>query len=106
MNVDSTTVEVARPPRSRLFNRELSWLAFNARVLALACEPSTPLFERVSFVSIFASNFDEFFQVRVAGLKDQVEAGITQPAPDGRTPAERRLLQVRRADGSVFWRFR
>ncbi|MCH7790645.1 MAG: RNA degradosome polyphosphate kinase, partial [Acidobacteria bacterium] len=67
-------------------NRELSWLAFNARVLALAEDPSRPLLERCKFVAIFNSNLDEFFQVRVAGLTDQQAAGIITTSPDGRTP--------------------
>ncbi|MDW3220868.1 MAG: polyphosphate kinase 1 [Acidimicrobiales bacterium] len=71
-----------------LLNRELSWLAFNARVLALADDPDTPLLERVAFLAIYASNLDEFFQVRVAGLDDQVAGGISTPGPDGRTPRE------------------
>ncbi len=72
----------------RHLNRELSWLEFNRRVLSLASEPGIPLLERVKFVAIFSSNLDEFFQVRVAALHDQVAAGITTPAPDGRTPLE------------------
>jgi polyphosphate kinase len=67
-------------------NRELSWLAFNARVLALAEDPSRPLLERCKFVAIFNSNLDEFFQVRVAGLTDQQAAGLITTSPDGRTP--------------------
>ena len=84
------------PPRGsdRFLNRELSWLEFNARVLALAENPTTPLLERAKFVAICSQNLDEFFQVRVAGLKDQVAAGITSPAPDGRTPLEQ-LAEIR-----------
>ncbi|MEL7209347.1 MAG: RNA degradosome polyphosphate kinase, partial [Actinomycetota bacterium] len=70
----------------RFLNRELSWLEFNARVLALAEDDRQPLLERAKFVAIASQNLDEFFQVRVAGLKDQVAAGITSPTPDGRTP--------------------
>ncbi len=72
----------------RHLNRELSWLAFNRRVLSLAGELDIPLLERVKFAAIFSSNLDEFFQVRVAALHDQVAANITSPGPDGRTPAE------------------
>ena len=60
-------------------NRELSWLDFNARVLALAEDDHLPLLERAKFLAIFSQNLDEFFQVRVAGLKDQVAAGIVAP---------------------------
>src|SRR5204862_1031173 len=70
------------------FNRELSWLDFNDRVLQLAEDPDVPLLERVKFAAIYASNLDEFFMVRVAGLQDQVEAGVSTRLQDGRTPSE------------------
>lgn len=70
----------------RLLNRELSWLAFNRRVLALAEEQGIPLLERVKFVAITSSNLDEFFQVRVAALKDQVAADLGALSPDGLSP--------------------
>jgi polyphosphate kinase len=74
---------------SRLFfNRELSWLDFNDRVLQLSEDPDVPLLERVRFTAIHTSNLDEFFMVRVAGLHDQVDAGIVAPGDDGRTPGE------------------
>ena len=76
-----------------LLNRELSWLDFNGRVLAQATEASVPLLERVKFVAICSSNLDEFFQVRVSALKNQVVAGIAHAGPDGRAPA-RVLLEV------------
>ncbi len=72
----------------RFVNRELSWLAFNERVLELAGEPGIPLLERAKFCAIASTNLDEFFQVRVAALKDQIIAGIDKPTPDGRTPAQ------------------
>ncbi len=77
----------------RYLNRELSWLDFNARVLALAADPVVPLLERVKFCAIFSNNLDEFFQVRVAALKDQVAAGLTRPTADGRTPAQQ-LIEI------------
>jgi polyphosphate kinase len=71
-----------------LLNRELSWLQFNDRVLSLATEPGIPLLERAKFCAIASSNLDEFFQVRVAALKDQVAAGLDEPSPDGRSPSQ------------------
>ncbi len=82
------------PPSSdlhdpRLYNnRELSWIEFNARVLELAEEADQPLLERLKFAAIFTSNLDEFFTIRVAGLHDQVDAGLSDPGADGRTPSQ------------------
>ena len=84
---------IERSPR-RFLNRELSWLDFNARVLALAEDQTVPPLERAKFLAIFSQNLDEFFQVRVAGLKDQVAAGLSRLTPDGRSPAQQ-LLELR-----------
>jgi polyphosphate kinase len=70
-------------PDARYLNRELSWLDFNARVLALAEDPSLPLLERAKFLAIFSQNLDEFFQVRVSALKDQIDSGLRLTSPDG-----------------------
>ena len=80
-------------PDDRYLNRELSWLDFNARVLALAEDTSQPLLERAKFLAIFASNLDEFFMVRVAGLKRRDETGLTVRSADGLTPREQ-LAQI------------
>ncbi len=72
----------------RFSNRELSWLEFGDRLLDLADDPSVPLLERVKFLAIFSEGLDEFFQVRVAGLKDQVDAGLRARSPDGLRPSE------------------
>src|SRR6185312_13935403 len=73
---------------SLYINRELSWLDFNDRVLQLAEDDDVPLLERVKFSAIYTTNLDEFYMVRVAGLRDQIDAGVQTPGPDGRTPSE------------------
>jgi len=78
----------------RLLNRELSWIQFNFRVLALAEDPALPLLERTKFAAICARNLDEFFQIRVGGLQEQVDAGVTTPSADGRTPFQQ-LAEIR-----------
>ena len=75
-------------PENRYLNRELSWLDFNARVLSLADDPSLPLLERAKFLAIFASNLDEFYMVRVAGLKRRDEMGLSVRSADGLSPRE------------------
>jgi polyphosphate kinase len=99
---------VAPPPETPFISRELSWLDFNERVLYQAEDARNPLLERVRFLSIFASNLDEFFQVRVAGLKQQVAAGHSKPTPDGLSASEKldrirgRVLQLQARHSELF----
>jgi len=81
----------------RFFNRELSWLEFNYRVLEEAMDCRHPLLERVKFLAIFHSNLDEFFMIRVSGLKEQVESGMLEPSDDGLTPPQQLALIRERA---------
>jgi polyphosphate kinase len=84
----SEPADPGRPTRrgcGPYFNRELSWLAFNERVLDEARDPSVPFLERLKFLAIFGSNLDEFMMIRYAGLKEQQAAGVTRPSFDGLT---------------------
>ena len=91
---ESDTAAPGDEAPARYRNRELSWLDFNERVLALADDRRVPLLERAKFLAIFSQNLDEFFQVRVSALKDQVAAGLSATSADGRTSAQQ-LLDIR-----------
>src|SRR5437868_13582998 len=73
---------------ANFINRELSWLEFNRRVLEEAQDPTQPLMERVKFMTIFSNNLDEFFEIRVAGIKQQIESETSEVGPDGFSPTE------------------
>src|SRR5437588_13077303 len=101
-----SSVEIERPPiqaapRTRYLNRELSQLEFERRILALAQDSRLPLLERVRFLAILGETLDEFFQVRVAGLREQMIAGVSTPSPDGMNPTDQLEAIRERVDALI-----
>jgi polyphosphate kinase len=91
---EAVDIRRAVPASLPYFNRELSWLDFNERVLSVAENPSTKLLDRLKFLAIYSQNLDEFFEVRVAGLKEQIGAGVQAHSPDGLTATEA-IMRIR-----------
>lgn len=109
LKLDKIDVEALKTQPERYLNRELSWLAFNQRVLDEACNLSHPIFERLRFLSIASSNLDEFYMVRVAGLMAQVRNNVTERSVEGLTPQQQIIAIQKRAlimneDIQMTWR--
>ncbi|NOX65365.1 MAG: RNA degradosome polyphosphate kinase, partial [Chlorobi bacterium] len=83
--------------RENFFSRDLSWIEFNHRVLEEALNPDLPLLDRIKFISIFFTNLDEFYMIRISGLKEQIRANIIEPSIDGLTPIE----ELKRAEEMI-----
>ncbi len=104
----TTLADTATEPGSRFFNRDISWLEFNRRVLHQAIDTRNPLLERVKFLAIFSTNLDEFVMKRIGQLKRQIAAGVTRQTPDGRTPEQvfdesRALIAELQRDQANCW---
>src|SRR5256714_272850 len=106
---DAITPDGEFPDQANFINRELSWLEFNRRVLEEAEDPTQPLIERVKFMTIFSNNLDEFFEIRVAGIKQQIQSETSDVGPDGMSPTEtfnaiQRLVHELVATQYDFWK--
>ena len=94
MNVKELLKKYSKP--ENFINRDLSWVEFNKRVLEEALNPELPLLEKIKFISIFCSNLDEFYMIRISGIKEQIAAHVEEPSIDGLTPNEQ-LRKVEKA---------
>ena len=95
MNVKELLKKYSKP--ENFINRDLSWVEFNKKVLEEALNPELPLLEKIKFISIFCSNLDEFYMIRIAGMKEQIAAHVEEPSIDGLTPIE----QLRKVEKSL-----